>query len=349
MKKNTNNNLTKKQEILDAARQVFEGITGCNIKILGEEPLEEKRPDAVLHIATPEGNTKKYYGEVKENITQATLGYAAEQIRRFNKPALLVTRYLTPPMAERLKALNVEFIDTAGNVYINNPPLFIYVIGKTKKDFPAGVKLGRAFRPTGLKVVFALLCQPELVKAPYREIVNVTKVAQGTVGWVFYDLKQQNYLIERGVHGRKLINVEKLIGFWVDTYTRELRPKLYMGTYKTAKQDWLKDLDWQKTNAFIGGETAAAILTDYLKPATTTIYGPEEITPFLIKHHLQKDPNGNVELYKKFWKFDYPWEYEGLAPPLLIYADLIATANDRNIDAARIIYDKFINRFIEKY
>ena len=349
MIENTDNKLAKRQEILDAAMRAFEKITGCNMKILDDEPLVEKPPDAVVQIVAPEGKIKKYYVEIKESIIQATLAYTAEQIRRFDKPALLITRYLTPPMAERLKALNVEFIDTAGNTYINNPPLFIYITGKKKTDVPAGVKVGRAFRPTGLKVVFALLCQPDLVKAPYREIVKLTKVAQGTVGWVIYDLKQQNYLIDRGIHGRKLINMEKLIGVWVDMYTRELRPKLHVGTYKTAKQEWWKDIDRQKTNAFIGGETAAAVLTDYLKPATITIYGPEEITPFLLKHHLQKDPNGNVELYKKFWDLDYPWEHEGLAPPLLIYADLIATGNDRNIDAARIIYDKFINRFIEQY
>ena len=56
--------------------------------------------------------------------------------------------------------------------------------------------------------------------------------------------------------------------------------------------------------------------------------------------------NGNVEVLKKFWAFDYPWNYEGIAPPLLVYADLIATGNDRNIEAARTIYDKFILRFI---
>ena len=38
----------------------------------------------------------------------------------------------------------------------------------------------------------------------------------------------------------------------------------------------------------------------------------------------------------------------GLPPPLLVYADLMATGNDRNIETARIIHDKFIRRLIEK-
>lgn len=347
-KNKINNRVTIAIEILNAAKQAFGEITGCNIQILKAAPEGENQPDAVLQIDAPEGKTKKYYAEIKGGITKATLGYAAERIRRFEKPGILVTRIVTPQMAERLRALNLAFIDTAGNTYINDPPVFIYIIGKKKKDVLTGNIIGRAFRPTGLKVVFALLCQPELVKAPYRDIVKVTNVAQGTVGWVMYDLRQQNYLVDRGKHGRKLINVAKLLDAWIDNYARELRPKLYIGKYETKKTEWWKNIDWRKTKAFLGAEPAAAILTDYLKPATITIYGPEEINKFLLKHRLKKDPNGDVELFKKFWEFDYPWNYEGIAPPLLIYADLIATANDRNIEAARMIYDKFINRFIEK-
>ncbi|MFZ2632285.1 MAG: type IV toxin-antitoxin system AbiEi family antitoxin [Desulfosalsimonadaceae bacterium] len=346
--KNINHRVTGAMEILDAAKRAFAETTGCNIQALEAAPAGEKQPDAVLRIDTPEGATKAYYAEIKGNVIKATLGYVAEQLRRFEKPGILITRHVTPPMAERLRALNLAFIDTAGNAYINDPPLFIYIAGRKKKDIPEKNIIGRAFRPTGLKVVFALLCQPELVNAPYRDIVQVTHVAQGTVGWVMADLKQQNYLTDRGEYGRKLINVGKLLDVWVETYARELRPRLFIGKYDTKKIDWWKTVDWRQTNACLGAEPAAALLTDYIKPATITIYGPEEINPFLLTHRLKKDPTGNVELFKKFWEFDYPWDYEGIAPPLLVYADLIATGNDRNAEAARIIYDKFIHRFIEK-
>ena len=340
--------VTGAKEILDAAKQAFEETTGCNIQIMEAAPAGEKQPDAVLQIDAPEGKTKKYYAEIKGVITKATLGYTAEQIRRFEKAGILVARHVTPQMAKRLKTLDIAFIDTAGNAYINDPPIFIYITGQKKKDVPAKTIIGRAFRPTGLKVVFALLCHPELVKAPYRDIVKATNVAQGTVGWVMYDLKQQNFLADRGKHGRKLMNAAKLLDTWVETYARDLRPRLYLGKYETKKTEWWKNIDWRQTNACLGAEPAAAVLTDYIKPATITIYGPEEINQFLITHQLKKNLNGDVELFKKFWEFDYPWNYQGIAPPLLIYADLIATGNDRNIEAARMIYDKFIHRFIEK-
>ena len=347
-KKDINHRADKIMEILDAAKLAFEETIGCKIQIMKTKLAGDKQPDAVLQINAPEGNTKTYDVEIKAGITKATLGYAADRMRRFENPAILVTRHVTPQMAQRLRALNIAFIDTAGNAYINDPPIFVYVIGNKKVDVPQKTLTGRAFRPAGLKVVFALLCQPELVKAPYRDIVAATHVAQGTVGWVINDLKQQNYLVDRGKHGRKLINVAKLLNTWVEMYARELRPRLVIGRYETKKTDWWKNIDWRQTTACLGAEPGAAVLTDYLKPGTITIYTPEEFNQFLITHQLKKDPDGDVELIKRFWDFDYLWNYDGIAPPLLVYADLMATGNDRNIETARIIYDKFIHRFIEK-
>ncbi len=37
----------------------------------------------------------------------------------------------------------------------------------------------------------------------------------------------------------------------------------------------------------------------------------------------------------------------GLAPPLLTYADLLMTADDRNLETAELIYDQYIARLVE--
>jgi len=61
---------------------------------------------------------------------------------------------------------------------------------------------------------------------------------------------------------------------------------------------------------------------------------------------LRKDPAGNVEILKGFWTFKYPWNYTQLAPPLLVYADLLATGNDRNIETGKMIYEKYFARLV---
>ncbi len=104
----------------------------------------------------------------------------------------------------------------------------------------------------------------------------------------------------------------------------------------------------QNPRAYLGGEAAAAQLTRYLKPEIATLYLPENtVNDFILKARLKKDVNGNIELLNTFWEFDHARELKGLVPPVLVYADLMATANDRNIETAKMIYDKHIARYIE--
>ena len=49
-----------------------------------------------------------------------------------------------------------------------------------------------------------------------------------------------------------------------------------------------------------------------------------------------------------FWEFEYPWKNRNIVPPILIYADLLATGDTRNIETADIIYEQEIDRFIGK-
>ncbi|MEI6436797.1 MAG: type IV toxin-antitoxin system AbiEi family antitoxin, partial [Bacteroidota bacterium] len=50
---------------------------------------------------------------------------------------------------------------------------------------------------------------------------------------------------------------------------------------------------------------------------------------------LIPDENGNVELLDIFWDSE---SYQGL-PPLLIYADLMSSGSDRNVETAKMILE----------
>jgi hypothetical protein len=67
-----------------------------------------------------------------------------------------------------------------------------------------------------------------------------------------------------------------------------------------------------------------------------------------VQHRLRRDPIGDVEFLRRFWKFDQ-WDEKKLqtAPPLLVYADLVSTADDRNLETAEIIYEQYIARLVE--
>jgi hypothetical protein len=327
--------------ILQEALEAFEAVTGFPVTVVKEEVrLPHERADAIVEL--PGG--RRLVIEMKQTLTPATLGQGVAQLARFKRPGALVARYITPPMAERLKALDVPFMDTAGNAYIRFPNFLIYVTGRKPKAPAPQERRVRALRPTGLKVIFALLCRPDMIGAPYRDIARAAGVALGTVGWVLNDLKKLGYLHETKAHGRVLEERQRLIDAWVEAYTRELLPKLKPRHFKVANANWWKTEDLAAFDMWLGGEPAAAVLTKHLRPEIVTVYGDTRFAALARKIQPIKDENGNLELLQKFWRFDAP-RYDKrfpLTPPLLIYADLVATADARNIETAQMVREQFL-------
>lgn len=314
--------------------------------------------DAIIQIKGY-GN-KKFAVEIKKRIQQENLGALINQIQQFQIKGILITDYINPNIADKLRKHDVQFMDTVGNIYINAKPLYVFIKGnkRPKKDTHLSFETtdrGRAFQASGLKVIFALLINPKLINTSYREIASVTGVALGIVGWTINDLKQSRFLIEYN-KSRQLKNIPKIINKWVDGYLEKLRPKLYLGLFSTDKHDWLlnKEKNITNYNAHLGGETAAAILTGNLKPEITTLYLDQDgNTKLLADNRFHRDPTGNILVFKAFWSSDIiqvdKSRIETIVHPLIIYADLLATQDPRNLETARIIYDKHLTKITQQY
>jgi hypothetical protein len=191
------------------------------------------------------------------------------------------------------------------------------------------------------------LCNPELENKDYRTIASMANVALGSVGWIMRDLAQAGYLLNLGKNGRKLIRKDELLEKWVSNYHEQLRPKIIIGRYAALDKDWWKKVE-DKYDVLWGSEKAAGIITKYLKPEITTIYIKELTSDFLIRNKLHSTSEGDIEILKRFWLFDDQWTDQNVVPPILVYADLIAGKSDRNIETAKIIYDKEISGLIRQ-
>jgi len=336
-------------EILQYAMEAFKKNVALPLEIEkeAEVTVQNLKIDRLLRIMV-QGTELRFYAEVKTNITKAGIGLILLQKAKFPYQMLLVTRYVTAQMAEQLKQDDIQFIDTAGNTYINQPPLYIFVKGNKPPDIFRKAPLKRAFRPTGLKVIYAFLCNPGLENKTYRNIAEVADVALGTVGWIIRDLKEMGHLLDMGKRGYKLIKKEDLLNRWVINYPEKLRPKLVLGHFR-GPYDWWKQKTLDPMYAQWGGEVAAAKLTKYLKPQVITIYTtPQQLNPLLIENRLKKDPEGYVEILNRFWTPVEMWQHKDMVHPILIYADLMATGNKRNIETARMIYEKYLVRHIRE-
>jgi hypothetical protein len=156
------------------------------------------------------------------------------------------------------------------------------------------------------------------------------------------ELRELRFLLDMGKRGQRLIQKQNLLQRWVTAYPEQLRQKLTLGRFR-GEHEWWRQKRLDPLKAQWGGEVAAAKLTQYLQPQIVTIYAmPQELNQFLAENRLRKDQTGDVEILKKFWKPPEIWQHEDLVHPILIYADLLATGNERNIETARMIYDRHI-------
>jgi len=338
----------KENELLELALEALRKNLPGQAKIKTVKPLRNPklRADYLLGIVM-QGKEIRYYAEIKANVTKADKLLVMMRKGEFDHPLLLVTKYINTQLADELKQNGTEFIDTAGNAFINQPPLYIFVKGN-KPDILKTTPLKRTFKPAGLKVIYAFLCNPGLENRTYREIAAETGVALGTVDWIIKELKELRFLLDMGKRGQRLIQKENLLQRWVTAYPEQLRPKLTLGQFR-GEYDWWRQKTLDPFKAQWGGEVAAAKLNKYLQPQIITIYTAlQELNQFLITHRLKRDQTGDVEILKKFWRPPEIWKYEDLVHPILIYADLLATGNERNIETAKMIYDQHIVQLIRE-
>lgn len=343
----------KDQAILLRALEVLHkttGITGYEIE--GESIITQGfRANARVEVEA-NGQCYRYMAEIKHIDRFATLGDIKNQCGQYADQLLLVAPRVTTEIAEKCRELDLQFIDTVGNAYLRGLGLYVLVKGQRPikgEDFQLAEQKGkRAGTATNLRVFFALLCKPELLNAPYRDINQAAGVALGTVGWVFFDLNARGYITGgKGKGDRVLLERQRLVQEWVTNYPIKLRPKLNPRRFRAPTTDWWKAVDITKYGAQWGAEVAAEKLTGYLRPHTLTIYlqkeqGQRNLTRMVAEYKLRADLQGDIEILDAFWNFEDEKPMPETVHPLLVYADLIATLDPRNLEAAKLIHERYI-------
>lgn len=331
----------QENEVIDTA--LAQLVTQTGLKAI-REPLENRHgPDGRVRIM--DGPRHWVFDiECKHRVDRAAILHGAQaQIQRFTNEGLLITPYLAPELAHQCQIMGLPFLDAAGNAFLRAEGLYVLVAGqKPDKALLRIEKPMRAFDRTGLRVVFALLAAPDLLQAPYRDLAKAAGVALGTVGWILTDLREHGYLVDiKG--GRRWIDRQRAIQAWTTNYPLRLRQRLHVRHFAAKDDNWWETAKPEAFGGYWGGEVAAAKLHDDLTPKTVTVYLPEDRKDFLAKHRLRADPQGPIEVLDIFWDFPHtPDIPKGIAPPLLVHADLLNIGDPRTLEEARRIHDQYL-------
>lgn len=342
------------------AEQVFQGAKGMEVQLV-EEAVARFRQESGLAVNIEHFNDGDSFGVlrvagvdddlvfvVKTRPNSHSLGALIDQIKGVSRPGagLLISDYLTPGMAKTLKASGTQYLDAAGNAFLNADSCFVWVDGRKPRAKPASqVALGRAFSPAGLKVVYACLKDEFLVNASYRVIADRAYVALGSVGLVIKDLVRHGFVQELDNGDRRITRRHDLLGKWMENYPHRLRRQGYLGRFTADSHYWWQHVDPLQYGAFWGGEVAAAAYTNYINPKDALMYISEDSLSRLLKDaRLRKpqpleDVSSTVEFYLPFT--DQMGGEQGLADPLLVVADLLATGDPRNIEVAQKLREKY--------
>ncbi|MCZ7558475.1 MAG: type IV toxin-antitoxin system AbiEi family antitoxin [Bacteroidia bacterium] len=340
--------MTDNRETIETAVQEATAITGMDLAVADDEAVDGTTTTDTGLLLRHGGRRYMYVAETKRLVNKSNAHYIAREVnenaRRKKTGVLLITEYLTDDVGAILREMDVQYLDTAGNAFIKAGGVHVLIEGKRRKKREPDDEGPQPFGWAALKVLFALLCAKELRNAPYRDIAKAAGVALGTVAGVMTNLEKQQYLITIGGDTR-LRDEHELVKLWIAGYIEKLRPKLLLGRYDIITP---LNLEALPQDTLAGAETAAALLQRYLVAGRETLYITGGQKPLIQQLHLRKTPGGKLELRQRFWNFHYPEQELGVTPPLLIYADLVAVGDPRTIDAAEMLYDKYLTHYFGK-
>lgn len=312
---------------------------GTHIK--GEwEPHTDRLTDGRLTLEL-ENKTIMYTAEIKTELRGAHIQKIIELAKKYN-PLIVVATALAPKIKEELRHNKIAYLEGNGNIFLKHKETTLWI--DTNKPIETEKETGnRAFTKTGLKLVFRFLRDENLVNRPYRQIAEQTDTGIGNITNIIRGLKQEGFLLPIAKNEYKLNNKKELLNKWIATYETRLKPTLKIGTFRFLKEDdinnW-KNIPLQAGKTWWGGEPAADLITNFLRPAEWTLYTTETRNELIKNYRLIPDEKGNIQIYKKFWQEE--GEYNNAAPALLVYADLINTNDRRCTETAQKIYDEYL-------
>ena len=140
---------------------------------------------------------------------------------------LLVARSISPGIASELRKVGINFVDGAGNCYLNIDGRYFASI-EGRKLPPVKRRGGR--RSSSYRVLGASLEEPMLFSRPLRAIAADCGVSTYVVRTVKQQLLDEDALV-KGPSGLRMMVRNRYLDEWLVGYRDLVRPKLLVGRY----------------------------------------------------------------------------------------------------------------------
>ena len=316
---------------------ITEVLADQKINAFWEEKAEQDI-DGIIKLEF-KGHTLKFNVEIRKEIREYQLTKLFNMKKEYN-PFMVIAENIFPKIRSTLVEHGIAYIVLDGSINIETDNILLKIDGKRKMHHHQD-KYGRAFTKAGLKALLLLLTNENDINDTHRAIAKNAGIAHGNVQYILEGLKEQGFALQLNKKELKLTNKDQLLQKWITAYAEKLKPALKVGNFrfnnpadfKGWKEIYLNKSQW-------GGEPAGNIYTKFLQPEYLTLYTNEKKADLIKNYRLIPDPEGKVIVYEKFWKEMEP--DKNVVPPVIAYADLLATGKKRCLETAQKIYEQYI-------
>lgn len=278
--------------------------------------------------------------------TQGSNTQSAEALVRIahdvSPSAIVVVDRLHPRTASTLFSLGVQYIDSAGNMFVQFPGVYVHVAGQkygpgvTRQSLdtvPSGTLNSGAMAPSSagkslfsgrhLQAILPLL-EGQKVES-IRALSALSKVSVGTAAGTMTGLRRLGF-----VEGFSLVSEFQglVLDLWAEAYAQSKLFSQVLGTYY-QDPDLFGSSDF--TGLDLSGEVAAS---DIVRPTSMVLFADSWSVLMGARNHWNTQERPNIVVKRRFWLAPDSQLREDHAPLAVTYAELLQSSSPRVVEAA---------------
>lgn len=255
-------------------------------------------------------------------------------------PVLALGARITPRHADHLRGAGIDYFDEAGNGHLAFGDTFIDVRGRTAStpgELRKPTKSASLFTEKRSQVILAVISWPDLLSGRLQDLARAAGVSVSFTQKTLVALETANYLDSFGPRDPgSLRNIDSLIDGWSAAFSSGLGSR-------------------ENTRTFRGDFDPSALLPDgsplYLSGEAVAPWIKRRLTWTIYTEGIPRDAaragrwasdelEPTIFVREKFWSEPAPAQTLAharvrVAPPLVVYADLLASGDSREREAAR--------------
>jgi len=251
-----------------------------------------------------------------------------------------LARHIPRPVAQRLLEAQVNFADDVGNLHLALGDRYNWTVVGNPALAPLSER--HPISAAQLQLLFQLVTYPESTNWPVRRLETAAGISKSKAAQARIELVAEGLLAAKG-KGYQLGPKNLLAECLVSGYAQVLRPKLVVGRFRSAEKTAELFLNRLRKSVPPGiryaltGGPAVDLLQHFYRGPDVPLFIEPSSRQVAQELRLLPDSDGPVTLLRAFGEVVFWQERDNhmLAPPWLIYAELLNSNDPRAHEAAR--------------